>query len=187
MALTLAAVAMLSVPVAASAAVRSNPKAYGATLQYIRAATSGCGRPVVRGRSCNALYPFTVTMRVIAQGRYRIGVTNTPSTGDFRYFAWLLADGMTLTRIVSTRGGSCGPSSGMISCTRKLAPRGCGCAQRDLIVDFTASGREPVRAKGGYWIHFGLVSPYLDVPSIFNDVPICDVGEKSTSAHPCVK
>ena len=187
MALTLTAIAMFSIPVAASAAVRSNPYAYGATLQYIHAAESVCGGRIVPGGSCAGLYPFTVTMRVIAQGRYRIGITNTPPTGNFRYFAWILADGMTLRRIVSTRGGSCGPSSGMISCTRKLAQHGCRCAQRDLIVDFTASGREPVRAKGGYWIHFGLVTPSLDVPSTFNDVPICQPGENSTSAHPCLK
>ena len=94
---------------------------------------------------------------------------------------------MTLRRIVSSRAGTCGISSGMISCTRNLPARGCVCAQRDLVVDFAASGREPTRAKGGYWIYYGLVTPYLDVPSTFSDVPICEPGEKNTSAHPCLK
>ena len=62
-----------------------------------------------------------------------------------------------------------------------------GCERAGTIVDFTASGREPTRAKGGYWIHYGLVTPYLDVPSTFKDVPICEPGEKSTNAHPCLK
>ena len=56
-----------------------------------------------------------------------------------------------------------------------------------MIVDCRATGVDPTGAKGGYWIHYGLVNPFLDVPSTFNDVPICDSGEKSTSAHPCVK
>jgi hypothetical protein len=133
------------------------------------------------------LNPFAVTMHVIARDRYRIEVANARSRGNFRYFAWILADGMTLRQIVRTRGGNCGQSSGMISCTRKLAARSCGCTQRDLIVDFTALGREPTRAKGGYWIYYGLVTPYLDAPSTFSDVPICDLGEKSTGAHPCLK
>ena len=71
--------------------------------------------------------------------------------------------------------------------SRWIAERGLKATrQRDLIVDFTASGREPTRAKGGYWIHYGLVTPYLDVPSTFNDLPICANGEKSTIAHPCM-
>jgi hypothetical protein len=185
--------AALSAPVAASAAVTSNPNALGATMQYLEAATASCyagqppGQLPAPGGSCTGITPFTVVMRVVARDRYRIEVTNTRTTGNFRYFAWILADGMTLRRIVSTRGGSCGPSSGMISCTRRLAAGGCGCAQRDLIVDFTAGGREPTRAKGGYWIHYGLVTPYLDTPTTFNDLPICTPGEKSTSAHPCLK
>jgi hypothetical protein len=136
---------------------------------------------------CTQLEPFTVTMYVRARDSYRIDVANTRRGGNYRYFAWILADGMTLRRVLSSRGGSCGISSGMIACTRKLVAGGCGCTQRDLIVDFTAGGREPTWAKGGYWIHYGLVTPYLDVPSTFNDVPICDIGEKSTSAHPCLK
>jgi hypothetical protein len=176
---------MLPLSLAAGAAASSNPRAYGATLQYIAAATSSCSKSA--GADCTSLEPFAVTMRVIRVDRYRLAVANTRSSGNFRYFAWILPDDMTLTRIVSARAGYCGIDSGMISCTRTLAARGCGCAQQDLIVDFTARGREPTRAKGGYWIHYGLVTPYLDTPSTFNDVPICDIGEKSTSAHPCLK
>src|SRR5204863_2497360 len=105
---------------------------------------------------------------------------------NFRYFAWILPDGMTLQRVVRS-DGDCGISSGMISCTRKLAAPGCACSQADLVVDFTAAGREPTHVKGGHWVYYGLVTPYLDVPSTFNDVPICDIGEKSTSAHPCIR
>jgi len=187
-AFTLIALATFSIPVAAGAAVRSHPEAYGATLQYLEGATSSCaGQSPAPGGFCTQLNAFTVTTDVVARDRYRIDVANMHSTSNFRYFAWILADGMTLRRILNTRGGNCGPSSGMISCTRKLAGHGCGCRQGDLIVDFTASGRPPTRAKGGYWIHYGLVTPYLDVPTTFSDVPICEQGEKSTNAHPCLK
>jgi len=136
---------------------------------------------------CTSLPPFAVTMYVLATDSYRIDVANTGLRDSFRFFAWILPDGMSLRRIVSSRNGDCGISSGMISCTRERSAGSCACSQRDLIVDFVASGREPTRAKGGYWIHYGLVTPYLDDPSSFNDVPICQPGEKSTSAHPCLK
>jgi hypothetical protein len=73
----------------------------------------------------------------------------------------------------------------MIACTRALAAHGCKCVQEDLEVDFTATGREPTHASGGYWIHYGLVTPYLDVPTVFADTPICKAGQTSTADHPC--
>jgi hypothetical protein len=178
-ALTWTACVGLCLYLAAGAGARPHPEAYGATLGYIRAATSSC--------DCTTLEPFAVTMRVVATHRYRLDITNTRLTDNFRYFAWLLPDGMILQRVVRSREGDCGISSGMISCTRKLPARGCACSQADLVVDFTAAGLPPTHAKGGYWVYHGLVTPYLDVPSSFNDVPICDVGEKSTSTHPCAK
>jgi len=172
-ALTLTAAVGLSFTLAAGAGARPHPEAYGATLQYIRAA--------------KWLEPFAVTMRVVGGHSYRLNVANVRVTDNYRYFAWMLPEGMTLQRIVGSREGDCGISSGMISCTRKLAAGDCACSQADLVVDFTAVGRAPIRARGGYWIHYGLVTPYLDVPSTFNDVPVCDLGQKSTSAHPCLE
>jgi hypothetical protein len=187
-ALTVLAVVGLCIHVVASAAARPHPEAYGATLKYLDSATSSCvGQSPAPGGECTQLQPFAVTMRVLGIHRYRIEVGNTRSQANFRYFAWILPDGMTLRRIVGSRDGDCGISSGMISCTRRLVGRRCACSQRDLVVDFTATGRDPTRAKGGYWIHYGLVMPYLDLPSTFNDVPICDIGEKSTTEHPCLK
>jgi hypothetical protein len=49
-----------------------------------------------------------------------------------------------------------------------------------LIVDFTATGRQPLWMNG-YWIHFGVVGSV----SIQTTVP-CRPGEKNTAAHPCV-
>jgi hypothetical protein len=185
-ALALAAFVCLFASVASGAGARPHPEAYGATLQYISAVTSSCQMPAAV-RRCTSLLPFAVTMHVVGAQRYRISISNTRASDQFRYFAWILPDGMTLQRIVSAREGDCGISSGMISCVRRLPARGCACSQSDLVVDFTAKGRSPTRAKGGYWIHWGLVTPYLDVPGTFNDVPICEIGEKSTSAHPCLK
>jgi hypothetical protein len=169
---------------AAAAAARPHPEAYAATIQYLRSATQSCVKQApTPGGFCTQLNTFTVTMTVLATNRYRIEVADMRHA-NFPFFAWLPADGMTLRRIASVRNGDCGISGGMITCWRTSA-RGAG-VQPDLIVDFTATGLAPKRAKGGYWIHFGLVTPYLDVPT-FNDVPICDTGQTSTEQHPCLK
>jgi hypothetical protein len=99
---------------------------------------------------------------------------------------------MTLTRVENSRDGSCGIRSGTIACTRKLVAHGCGCRQHDLVVNFTATGHEPKRAIGPkgehYWIYYGLVTPFLDqAPPSFTDVNFCDIGQKSTKQHPCIK
>ena len=187
-ALTLAAVVGISLQIVAGAAARPHPEAWGATLKYLDTATSGCGpQKAAPGGICTQADTFTVTMSERGRQSYRIEVANVRATANYRFFAWILPDGMTLKRIVSTRDGDCGISNGMISCARKLVSPGCGCSQKDLVVDFTAVGRTPTRAKGGYWIYYGLVTPYLDVPPTFTDVSFCDIGQKSTPAHPCVK
>ena len=152
--------------------------------QYLAEATASCaGQHPRPGGYCTGLEVVAVTMNVVETGKYRLDVANL-APRKFRYFAWLLPDGMTLTRVVGARGGDCGTSSGMISCVRNLGSP--GRQQGDLVVDFTATGRTPTRAKG-YWIHYGLVTPYLDRPTSFADVPICDVGQKSTKQHPCLE
>src|SRR5579864_389739 len=129
--LVLAGVA-LAVPVAASAAY---PQAWGATQQYLNAATSSCaGLAPKPGGACTQLETFTVTMGVLAFGKYRLEVQNMVPHGNFQYFAWLLPDGMTLTGVTGAHGGSCGTSGGMISCKRVLAAH--GRAQRNLVVNF---------------------------------------------------
>jgi len=176
--------AALALPVAAQA---KYPQAWGATQQYLAGATASCAAQHPQaGGWCTQLETFSVNMNVVATGKYRIDVENMVPRSNFRYFAYGLPDGMTLTRVLDARGGDCGTSFGGISCVRTLASH--GNKQVDLVVDFTASGRLPIRAKGGYWIHFGFVTPYLDQqPGTFNDVPICDLGEKNTKAHPCLK
>jgi hypothetical protein len=177
------AVTALALPLAAQA---KYPQAWGATQQYLAGATASCAaQHPEAGGWCTQLETFSVAMEVVATGRYRIEVANMVPRSNFRYFAYLLPDGMTLTRVLGANGGDCGTSSGMISCIRNLAVH--GNKQRDLVVDFTASGRAPVKAKAGYWIHFGFTTPYLDQPESFTDVPICDLGEKSTKEHPCLK
>src|SRR5579862_6876497 len=168
--------AAVALPVAAQA---KYPQAWGVTQQYLASATASClAQHPQPGGSCMELETFSVTMRVLATGKYRLDVANTVTRSNFQYFAWLLPDGMTLTRVLDARGGDCGTSSGMISCMRQLASH--GRRQGDLEVDFTASGRAPIRAKGGYWIHFGFTTPYLDQPQSFSDVPICLSGEKNS-------
>jgi hypothetical protein len=160
-------------PLAARADAPPYPRAWAATQRYLNETTS-------------PLNVFTVSMQVLSTGRYRIEVQNIAAASNFRYFAWVLPDGMTVERVLGTQSGDCGIFSGLISCIRELKHKGCGCGQRDLVVDFNAAVRLPIRAAGGYWIHLGLVTPYLDLPPTFSDLPICDLGEKSTPAHPCL-
>ena len=178
LALTAAAV---SAAQTASGARLSDPydHAWGATLGYIAAATRACPS------KDTCLEPFSVTIHTVRRDKYRLEISNTKPTSNFAYFAWLLPDGMTATRVLGSRQGSCAIRDGVIACTRALAAHGCSCAQEDLEVDFTARGREPKLAPGGYWIHYGLVTPYLDVPTAFSDVPICPAGQQSTADHPC--
>ena len=180
----------LALPVAAIASVRPDPYAYayGATLKYIDSSTKSCAEQhPQRGGQCTQYEPFSVTMQVLRRDHYRIEIANARAVSNFAYFAWILPDGMTLRRIARTHEGSCGIRQGMIACTRQLKAHGCGCAQRDLVVDFTATGREPTHAKGGYWIYYGFVAPYLDQAPPFTDASFCDIGQKSTKQHPCVK
>jgi hypothetical protein len=173
------AAAAMSASQAASGARVSDPyeNAWGATLNYIAAATKGCPS------AC--LEPFSVTLHVVKRDNYRLKISNTRSTSNFAYFAWILPDGMTVTHVLASHQGSCAIRDGAIACTRALAANGCKCAQQDLEVDFTATGREPRRAAGGYWIHYGLITPYLDVPTAFSDLPLCPAGQQSTPDHPC--
>jgi len=181
--------AALAVADGVGAAAQKYPQAWGATQKYLSSATASCaaqpaGHLPIAGGLCTGVNIFTVKMHVLATGKYQIEVTNNVAGSNFRYFAYLLPDGMTLTRVLGARGGDCGTDSGMISCAR--TPAAHGHRQGDLSVEFTASGRAPTRAKG-YWIHYGFVTPYLDQAPSFNDVPICDLGQKSTKAHPCLK
>jgi hypothetical protein len=177
----------LALPITAARTPPTYPQAWAATQQYLQGATGSCaGQNPRPGGWCTQLTTFTVTMDVLATDRYRIEVANNVPHGNFRYFAYLLPGGMTLQRVLSARNGNCGTNVGIISCIRDLKPRNCSCAQRDLVVEFTASGRAPIRTVAGYWIHFGFVTPYLDQPTSFADLPICDLGEKSSKAHPCL-
>jgi hypothetical protein len=180
-ALVLAALAAIAAQAATSDARVSDPydNAWGATQSYIAAATKSCPP----GSTC--LEPFSVTLHTVQRDKYRLEISNTRATSNFAYFAWILPDGMTLTRVLGSHQGSCAIRNGMLVCTRALAAHGCKCTQEDLEVDFTATGREPTRAPGGYWIHYGLVTPYLDVPTVFADAPLCTPGQKSTADHPC--
>jgi hypothetical protein len=162
--------------------------AYGATLGYIDAATKTCAlQHPEPGGFCSQSQPFVVSMRVLRRDHYRIDVQNQFPRSNYAYFAWILPDGMTLKRVGTSVEGSCGIRAGMIACTRKQVAHGCGCRQQDLVVDFTATGREPKHTKAGYWIFYGLVTPFLDQTPSFTDVNFCDLGQKSTKQHPCIK
>jgi hypothetical protein len=159
-------------------------RAYSVTEGYLQSAKFSCAsQPHADAELCTQLEPFTVTMHVRTVDHYRIDVSNTHRDSNYRYFAWLLPPGMKLTRIVTSHDGTCGIRDGKIACTRALAAPRCDCSQRDLVVVFTATGREPTRAKGGYLIHYGLVTPILD--PLNRRAPVCRAGQANTPAQPC--
>jgi hypothetical protein len=95
----------------------SNLRAYTATRGYLRSSTASCaGQNPKPGGFCTILEPFAVSERVIATDQYRIDVTNLTQKGNFRFFGWILPEGMTLLRIRSTSGGACSSAG---SCLRE--------------------------------------------------------------------
>jgi hypothetical protein len=132
--------------------------------------------------------PYSMTVRILDDqaGKYQVEVDNTNPTRFISSFNWSPPSGMNVVSIISAIGGRCRLSTdGIITCTGLAAPPstadGVGAA---LIVDFTATGRQPTYANG-YWIHYGVVGSVQIQTSKFNDVPICKKGQKSTAAHPC--
>jgi hypothetical protein len=72
-----------------------------------------------------------------------------------RRVAWTAPHGVTVHRIVSSRGGTCTRERGGFQCTTQLAPPSCAsCAGGDLSVRFEGTGPARIRvatSSGRYW------------------------------------
>ncbi len=132
--------------------------------------------------------PYTLTVRVVNDqaGKYQVEVDNTNPVRFISAFNWSPPSGMSVTSVDHSIGGRCRiGDDGGINCTGLAAPpttaQGVGAA---LIVDFTATGRQPTYANG-MWIHYGVVGAVQVQMSKFSDIPLCKKGQKSSAAHPC--
>jgi hypothetical protein len=137
--------------------------------------------------------PFNFTVRVLATDRYQVEVDNTNPTKFIKSFDWAPPSGVSVTKVTSVEGGQCSlDGNGGIQCKGTIYPPSCSCAGGGMIVNFSATGREPTFANG-YWTYYGVVggvtitgtSPVT--ASSFSDVATCKKGQKSTKAHPCTK
>jgi hypothetical protein len=136
--------------------------------------------------------PYSMIVRVVGSDQYQIEVDNTNPTKYINSFNWSPPSGMTVTAVTSSEGGKCDVSEGMIKCRGRLQPPNCMCVGQGLIVNFTATGREPTWMNG-YWIHYGVVGGLQITGTTpvhvqrFSDAPLCKTGQKSTLTHPCAK
>ena len=133
-------------------------------------------------------------------GKYQIVVVNTSNVGFIKTFNWVPPQGLTITALTKTVGGTCRLAQNVISCSGGkfgIAPPRCTCIPGgSMTVTFTAKGYEPTW-NGQYWTWHGLTSqtvitsmdpvPY-PIPSYAGgelDIPICAPGTQWTDEHPC--
>jgi hypothetical protein len=136
---------------------------------------------------------YSMIVRILDTDKYQLEVDNPNPTRSIDSFVWTPPSGMTLTGITGTQGGKCLIDSGTLNCHGKIAAPICMCISTDtMLVNFTATGREPTWANG-FWIHYGVVGGFqitgsspVQAPS-FGDLPLCKKGQQSTKAHPCTK
>jgi hypothetical protein len=147
------------------------------------------GRPSLR-----VDLPYSMVVREIGNDKYQVEVQNTNPTIFIKNFTWSPPNGLTVKAVTSSEGGKCSlDGNGGISCSGKILPPPCAdtCVGASLIVNFTATGKEPVFANG-FWTHFGVVGALSITGTIpvkqseFSDLPYCRVGQKSTKSQPCV-
>ena len=99
-------------------------------------------------------------------GSYELDLQNTSDFGYVDTFTWVPPVGLTVTAITSTKGGTCVIQSGDIDCSGKIAPPICTCRPGgSLIVDFTATGNQPIYVNG-HILWFGLVGSQTLITSI---------------------
>jgi len=137
-----------------------------------------------------ATIPYSMVLRVLGTDRYEIEVDNMNTERFIDNVAWTPPSGMSVKSVIRSVNGKCDVSEGLIKCSTTLDPATCACAGSFMLVDFTATGREPTFANG-YWTHYGIVGSIsvsgksAAKASAFGDLPTCKKGQKSTSAHPC--
>jgi hypothetical protein len=134
--------------------------------------------------------PYAMTVRVLDEsaGKYQVDISNANPEKFVSAFNWTPPGGMTVTSIDNAIGGRCHlTSDGIVSCTGAALPaRSATGMGGDIIVDFTATGRQPTWT-GSYWIHYGVIGSVQVTQSTFSDLPVCKKGQTSSGAHPCAK
>ena len=133
-------------------------------------------------------FPFAMVIRVLDDqaGKYQVDIQNGNPTRFVSSFNWTPPSGMTVTAVTGSIGGVCHlTGDGTITCKGLAAPpNSATTVGGDIIVDFTATGRQPTWT-GSYWIHYGVVGSVQVQTSPFSDMPVCKKGQKSTNASPC--
>jgi hypothetical protein len=102
-------------------------------------------------------------------GKYELVIYNTSGIGYINSVNWLPPNGMTVTAITGSSGGSCVLDSGDISCTASgqgVQPPKCTCETGgDMTVSFTATGDQPT-FNGSWWTYYGVNGSYMQITSM---------------------
>ena len=102
-------------------------------------------------------------------GTFELYIYNTSAIGYINTINWLPPNGMTVTAITGSSGGSCTLDAGDISCTANgqgIAPPKCTCEHGGVMtVSFTATGDQPTY-NGSWWIYHGVVGDYMQITSM---------------------
>jgi hypothetical protein len=143
----------------------------------------------------------TVT-RSLGANRYEVIITNVSHVGFVNHFTWTPPPAMTITSLTQDGHGRCELSRRVISCRLALHPPTCTCKGDGgtLRLGFTARWRRDVAGKAASQPAEGYIDvtsvtpvPYLipssplQNPSENADLPICENGQPSTPAHPCIR
>jgi hypothetical protein len=138
--------------------------------------------------------PYAMVVRILSTDHYQIEVQNTDARNFIKSFIYTPPSGLTISAVTGVIGGTCSLNgAGGITCAGKLNPAICfSCVGASLIVNFSATGKEPTFANG-FWTYYGVVGGLQVTGTIpvqkptFGDLPVCKAGHPSTKAHPCVK
>lgn len=102
-------------------------------------------------------------------GKYELVIYNTSGIGYINSVNWLPPNGMTVTAITGSSGGSCILDSGDISCTaagQGMKPPKCTCETGGVMtVSFTATGDQPT-FNGSWWTYYGVNGSYMQITSM---------------------
>ena len=134
-------------------------------------------------------FPYAMVIRVLDEpsGKYQVEIENGNPTRFVSSFNWTPPSGMNVVAVTGSKGGICHLSQGIVICKGLAAPPDSATSVGgDIIVNFTATGRQPTWT-GSYWIHYGVVGSVQVQTSKFGDLPLCKKGQKSSNTNPCSK
>jgi hypothetical protein len=146
--------------------------------------------------SADALSVF----RSLGNHHYQLMVSNTSAIGFINTFTWVPPPGVTI-KAVTSGTGLCHLSGGAISCRLALRPPTCTCrgdggtVAVSFIADVGADGNGHTYevANGFLRIDSETPVPYIipssprQRPSDNADLPVCEKGQSSTAAKPCLQ